>query len=110
MLEEKLIYGAQPHKLERYAEAFAQPVKEKPGKITPEQKDRLIGWGRAAGDASGTLVEYDTVLNQMLIYLHMWQISQDNPFYVRLRAVAQAAYDRRSRARQHTGQPADQSS
>ncbi|MFE4798473.1 hypothetical protein ACFRFL_26185 [Streptomyces sp. NPDC056708] len=110
MLEEKLVYGAQPHKLERYAEAFAQPGKDKPAKITPEQKDRLVGWGRAAGDASGTLVEYDTVLNQMLIYLHMWQTSQDNPFYVRLRAVAQAAYDRRSRARRSTGQPTDQPS
>ncbi|WTU46571.1 DUF4157 domain-containing protein [Streptomyces sp. NBC_00057] len=104
MLEEKLVYGAQPHKLERYADSF-----EKAGKITAAQKERLVGWGKAAGDASGTLVEYDTVLNQMLIYLHMWQISQDNPFYVRLRAVAQAAYDRRSRARQHTGQSADQS-
>lgn len=94
MLEEKLGYGAQPHKLESYAIGF-----EKAGKITPEQKKRLIGWGKAAGDASGALVEYDTVLNQMLIYLHMWQTSQDNPFYVRLRAAAQAAYDRRSRAR-----------
>ncbi|MFF2412430.1 hypothetical protein [Streptomyces sp. NPDC058092] len=110
MLEEKLVYGAQPHKLERYAEAFANLAEGKPGKITPAQKDRLVGWGKAAGDASGTLVEYDTVLNQMLIYLHMWQISQDNPFYVRLRAVAQAAYDRRSRAFQPTDQPTDQSS
>ncbi|MFI6727341.1 DUF4157 domain-containing protein [Streptomyces atratus] len=101
MLEEKLVYGAQPHKLERYADSF-----EKAGKITAAQKERLVDWGKAAGDASGTLVEYDTVLNQMLIYLHMWQISQDNPFYVRLRAVAQAAYDRRSRA----FQPTDQSS
>ncbi|MEE1805197.1 DUF4157 domain-containing protein [Streptomyces sp. BE133] len=105
MLEEKLVYGAQPHKLERYADSF-----EKAGKITAAQKERLVGWGKAAGDASGTLVEYDTVLNQMLIYLHMWQIDQHNPFYVRLRAVAQAAYDRRSRARQPTGQPVDQSS
>ncbi|MFH8493792.1 hypothetical protein [Streptomyces coeruleorubidus] len=105
MLEEKLVYGAQPHKLERYAEAF-----EKAGKITAEQKERLVGWGRAAGDASGALVEYDTVLNQMLIYLHMWRTSQDNPFYVRLREAAQGAYDRRSRARLARSRPADQSS
>ncbi|MGW1106555.1 hypothetical protein [Streptomyces sp. NPDC002540] len=105
MLKEKLVYGAQPHKLERYADSFA-----KAGKITVAQKERLVGWGRAAGDASGTLVEYDTVLNQMLIYLHMWQTSQDNPFYVRLRAAARAAYDRRSRARQPSAEPADQSS
>ncbi|MFG2536992.1 hypothetical protein ACGFU4_17245 [Streptomyces sp. NPDC048511] len=94
MLEEKLVYGAQPEKLEQYASSF-----EKARKITAAQKERLVGWGKAAGSASGTLVEYDTVLNQMLIYLHMWQTSQDNPFYVRLRAAAQAAYARRSRAR-----------
>ncbi|MEW9518127.1 hypothetical protein [Streptomyces tubercidicus] len=46
----------------------------------------------------------------MLIYLHMWQTSPDNPFYVRLRAAAQAVYNRRSRASQPTDQPADQSS
>ncbi|KIF67429.1 hypothetical protein HY68_00400, partial [Streptomyces sp. AcH 505] len=101
LLEEKLVYGAQPHKLEQYASSF-----EWAGKITAAQKERLVGWGKAAGEASGTLVEYDTVLNQMLIYLHMWQTSQDNPFYVRLREAAQAAYDRRSHARQHTDQPA----
>ncbi|MFB6988073.1 hypothetical protein ACFC0C_13720 [Streptomyces sp. NPDC056178] len=105
MLKEKLVYGAQPHKLERYADSF-----EKAGKITAAQKERLVGWGRAAGDASGALVEYDTVLNQMLIYLHMWQTSQDNPFYVRLRAAARAAYDRRSRARQPSAESTDQAS
>ncbi|MFD8384655.1 hypothetical protein ACFV2X_40055 [Streptomyces sp. NPDC059679] len=94
MLQEKLVYGAQPRTLERYAYNF-----ERSGKITTAQKERLVGWGKAAGDASGTLVEYDTVLNQMLIYLHMWQTSQNNPFYVRLRAAAQAAYERRSDAR-----------
>ncbi|MFI0730246.1 hypothetical protein ACH4S9_14590 [Streptomyces sp. NPDC021225] len=94
MLQEKLVYGAQPRTLERYAYNF-----EGSGKITTAQKERLVGWGKAAGDASGTLVEYDTVLNQMLIYLHMWQTSQNNPFYVRLRAAAQAAYERRSDAR-----------
>ncbi|MEV1082696.1 hypothetical protein AB0I98_31460 [Streptomyces sp. NPDC050211] len=94
MLQEKLVYGAQPRTLERYAHNF-----ERSGKITTAQKERLVGWGEAAGNASGTLVEYDTVLNQMLIYLHMWQISQNNPFYVRLRAAAQAAYERRSDAR-----------
>ncbi|MEU1299248.1 hypothetical protein [Streptomyces shenzhenensis] len=94
MLQEKLVYGARPYTLERYAYSF-----ERSGKITTAQKERLVGWGEAAGDASGALVEYDTVLNQMLIYVHMWQTSQNNPFYVRLRAAAQAAYERRSDAR-----------
>ncbi|MFF2324770.1 MULTISPECIES: hypothetical protein [unclassified Streptomyces] len=103
MLSEKLVYGAQPHKLESYANNFARQ-----GKITDEQRERLVRWGKAAGDASGTLVEYDTVLNQMLIYLHMWETSQDNPFYVKLRAAAETAYNRRSHARRRTDQPTDQ--
>ncbi|MFC9120815.1 hypothetical protein ACFTXO_13590 [Streptomyces sp. NPDC057067] len=103
MLKEKLVYGAQPLKLELYASSF-----EKAGKITAAQKERLVGWGTAAGNASGTLVEYDTVLNQMLIYLHMWRTDQDNPFYVLLRKAAQAAFDRRSRARQPAGGSEDQ--
>ncbi|NJQ13587.1 hypothetical protein HCN52_01150 [Streptomyces bohaiensis] len=98
MLSEKLVYGAQPQKLEQYASGFARA-----GKITEEQRARLVAYGQAAGDASGALVEYDTVLNQMLVYLHRWGISQDNPFYVRLRAAAQAASDRRNQARSRRG-------
>lgn len=106
MLKEKLVYGGQPQKLEMYASSFAAAKK-----ISAEQKERLVGWGKAAGDASGTLVEYDTVLNQMLIYLHMWQTSQDNPFYVLLRAAARTAYDRRSSARRPASDgPAEPSS
>ncbi|MFF8590575.1 hypothetical protein ACF061_03880 [Streptomyces sp. NPDC015220] len=94
LLAEKLVYGAQPKKLEKYALGFAAA-----GKITEEQKVRLLAWDAAAGNASGTLVEYDTVLNQMLIYMHMWGIPQNEPFYVQLRAAAAAAFDRRSQAR-----------
>lgn len=94
MLDEKLIYGSEKGKLEEYAKSFATA-----GKITAPEKDQLIAWGEAAEGASGALVEYDTVLNQMLIYMHMWKISPDNPFYVRLRTAAQAAYERREAAR-----------
>ncbi|WP_406323961.1 hypothetical protein [Streptomyces niveus] len=104
VLREKLGYGAQPQTLERYAHSF-----ERAGKITSAQRDRLVSWGTAAGDASGTLVEYDTVLNQMLVYLHLWNISRDDPFYVQLRAAAQAAYARRAHARglRQSSEPAD---
>lgn len=68
MLEEKLVYGGAGGKLKKYADSFAAA-----GKITPEQQAQLIAWDAAAGPASGTLVEYDTVINQMLVYLHLWE-------------------------------------
>ncbi|RPK90717.1 MULTISPECIES: hypothetical protein [Streptomyces] len=101
MLVEKLGYGGQSGKLKNYADSFASA-----GKITPEQQARLIAWDVAAGTASGTLIEYDTVINQMLVYLHQWEIRRDHPFYVRLLAAARAAFDRRSQAREAAAQAA----
>ncbi len=48
---------------------------------------------------SQVLWEYDTVINQCLIYMHMWKIPIDNALYVRLRTVGQELYDARSAAR-----------
>ncbi|MFD5347242.1 hypothetical protein ACFWJY_26625 [Streptomyces anulatus] len=101
MLEEKLGYGGESGKLKKYADSFAAA-----GKITPEQQAQLTAWDAAAGQASGTLVEYDTVINQMLVYLHLWETDQNHPFYVELRAAAQVAFDRRSQARAATAQAA----
>lgn len=101
MLEEKLVYGGAGGKLKKYADSFAAA-----GKITPEQQAQLIAWDAAAGPASGTLVEYDTVINQMLVYLHLWETDPNHPFYVELRAAAQVAFDRRSQARAATAQAA----
>ncbi|MGV9316080.1 hypothetical protein ACWDR0_28415 [Streptomyces sp. NPDC003691] len=95
MLQEKLVYGSQPYKLARYATNFGAT-----GKITSEEKARLLRWDEAAGDASGTLVEYDTVLNQMLVYLHMWGTAPENTFYTKLREAAETAYQRRENSRQ----------
>ncbi|MEW1547969.1 hypothetical protein [Streptomyces tsukubensis] len=94
MLQEKLVYGSQPYKLARYATNFGAT-----GKISPDEKARLLRWDEAAGDASGTLVEYDTVLNQMLVYLHMWGTAPENTFYTRLREAAETAYERRESSR-----------
>ena len=55
------------------------------------------------------MVEYDTVLNQMLVYLELWGISSDNAFYVRLRRAAQAALDYRNAARAAAANQADPS-
>lgn len=94
LLQEKLDYGTEGGKLARYATAFRTA-----GKITEEEKTRLIGWDAAAGANSGTLVEYDTVLNQMLVWLHMWRIPQQNAFYAGLREAATEAATRRAEAR-----------
>lgn len=46
------------------------------------------------------------MINQMLVYLHLWETDQNHPFYVELRAAAQVAFDRRSQARAATAQAA----
>ncbi|MEV0575537.1 hypothetical protein [Streptomyces sp. NPDC050392] len=94
LLDEKLDYGAMPGKLESYALSLGRAKR-----ITSDQQALLISYGEAAGDASGTLVEYDTVVNQMLVYLHMWGISQEHPFHVRLLAASGQARGRRDSSR-----------
>ncbi|MEU3598523.1 hypothetical protein ABZ714_07285 [Streptomyces sp. NPDC006798] len=112
LLEEKLVYGRQKGKLEQYANTFwdaklkweeeaarpgaAVPAEPPARQLTAHEKARLLAWDKAAGDASGTLVEYDTVLNQMLVYMHQWGIPADNPFYALLREEAETAYTRRN--------------
>jgi hypothetical protein len=53
----------------------------------------------AAPRQSSVFIEYETVMNQMLIYMHQWGIPAHNPFYTKLRQVAQDAYDARDDAR-----------
>ncbi|MGW0366382.1 eCIS core domain-containing protein [Streptomyces sp. NPDC002990] len=95
LLEEKVLYGSSRNKVLQYADAY-----RKAGKLSDEDHARLKAWDEAAGDASGTLVEYDTVLNQMLVYLHMWQTPTDSAFYTELRAAAATATADRRTARE----------
>jgi hypothetical protein len=53
----------------------------------------------AAPGQSSVFIEYETVMNQMLIYMYQWGIPNNNPFYTKLRQVAQDAYDARDAAR-----------
>lgn len=45
--------------------------------------------------SGGIFMEYDAVINQMLLWCHDWEIPQDNPLYAALAEAAQAEVDRR---------------
>ncbi|QMU66979.1 DUF4157 domain-containing protein [Streptacidiphilus sp. P02-A3a] len=97
LLDEKLSYGAAPGKVAQYARSLSAPPNPR---VDEAEKARMLAWDAAVGDDSGLLVEYDTVMNQMLVYLHLWKTPADNPFYVKLRAVAAQLYRDRQEARQ----------
>jgi len=61
--------------------------------------DQLLAVSKAVPVGNSTLIEYDTVMNQMLIYMHMWHIPQNNQFYTELRRVAEEAAQARANAR-----------
>ena len=44
---------------------------------------------------NNTVIEFDTVINQMMMYMHEWQVPATNPFYARLKVIAQEAYTHR---------------
>lgn len=48
---------------------------------------------------NNTVIEFDTVINQMMIYVLLRAIPENNAFYRRLRVVAQEAHDYREAAR-----------
>lgn len=43
-----------------------------------------------------SVIEYDSVLNQILIYLHMWNVNRNNALYKRVRHYAYEAHKRRT--------------
>lgn len=43
--------------------------------------------------------EYDTVINQIMLYMHMWGIPIDNGFYKKASELSESAYVRREKAR-----------
>lgn len=48
---------------------------------------------------NNTVIEFETVINQMLLYVYLWETDTKNPFYIRLAELAQEAYDYRASAR-----------
>ncbi|MFC1960166.1 hypothetical protein ACFLYO_05610 [Chloroflexota bacterium] len=43
-----------------------------------------------------TIIEYDTVINQMTLWMHLWSVSLDNPTYAYLLELAKDAYMERA--------------
>jgi Domain of unknown function (DUF4157) len=106
LLEGKLAYAGES-KLGLYAARFSDAAIQKLNK-NPNDPEGLSYQGaaqtmRAVSTAVPTgnsvLIEYDTVMNQMLVYMHMWKIPVNNPFYVKLQQVADEAYQQRLAAR-----------
>ncbi|MEU9608223.1 DUF4157 domain-containing protein [Streptomyces sp. NPDC048057] len=94
MIDFKLRY-AKGDKLGTYASNFRSA-----GKIDQRTADWARRLAAAIGDGSSTLVEYDTVLTQLLTYLHMWKVPASNAFHARVLALAeQAQRDRRDASR-----------
>ncbi|HKR51716.1 MAG TPA: hypothetical protein VJT72_19460 [Pseudonocardiaceae bacterium] len=97
LIESKLTYGSSPTRVQSYIASFTAA-----GKIDKDTVDRINRWVSSAGDRTGLMVEYDTVLNQMLVYMEVWGIDRSNAFYVRLREAAQVALSYRNAARAAT--------
>jgi hypothetical protein len=94
LLKEKVDYGSQTEKVLNYARNLHGN-----GRLTDAEFEKLKRWDALAAGGSGTLVEYDTVLNQMLVYLHQWKTPEDSVFYRQLRAAAAEATAQRQTAR-----------
>lgn len=63
------------------------------GQLTQTEYDRIITL--ADQGANNTLIEFDTVINQMMFLMTARKVPEKNTFYAKLREVARQAYDRR---------------
>ncbi|WP_345144606.1 hypothetical protein [Dactylosporangium darangshiense] len=93
MLRSRLDYGSRPLQVDRYAANLLAAKR-----IDQATRNQMRVWDQAAGENSGVLVEYDTVLHQILVYLHVWRIPQKNPFYQSAIDAAQDAFHARETA------------
>jgi hypothetical protein len=92
LIKDKLDYAIQD-KLGLYVARFHEAKK-----IDRPTADKLMAVRNAIPE-NNTLIEYDSVVNQCLIYMQQWNIPQTDPFYVKLIQVAQDAYNERDDAR-----------
>ncbi|GGK10096.1 hypothetical protein GCM10010123_45040 [Pilimelia anulata] len=93
-LRGKMAYGESAGRLTYYADGF-----HRAGRIDRATHDRIRHWETLAGGSGGLLVEYDTVINQMLVWLHRWGIPPAHPLYARLLQEGQRELTARTAAR-----------
>ncbi|MFR9728798.1 hypothetical protein ACL03H_06160 [Saccharopolyspora sp. MS10] len=87
----KLSYGGSGGKVETYAQNYLRA-----GKIDQPTYDALLRYENLAAPRSGVLVEFDTVLNQLLVWFHLWGIDQRSELYgFTLRAAERQRRERR---------------
>ncbi|MFG3360085.1 eCIS core domain-containing protein [Streptomyces griseofuscus] len=92
----KLRYATDPSKgVGRYAANFKS-------KLDAATHQRLLEIEALSAPNSSTLVEYDTVVTQLLVYLHRWGVPQTDPLYTALTQLAtELRNDRRAAAAGH---------
>jgi hypothetical protein len=44
---------------------------------------------------NNTIIEFDTVINQMMYLMTAWKVDPENEFYKKLREIAEEAYNYR---------------
>ncbi|MEU3536299.1 MULTISPECIES: DUF4157 domain-containing protein [Streptomyces] len=96
LFEDKLKYATHPAKgVGRYAAFFKD-------KLDPATHQRLLDIEDLTSPNSSTLVEYDTVVTQLLVYLHRWGVPQADPLYTAVTQLAtELRDDRRAAAAGH---------
>ncbi len=108
-ISEKLAYGAGRTLLGFYAVETNGIKDEDPReKLQDDKKDLFMDIENRCIERAGGLegfkvygsvfMEYDTTINQMLLWCHDWNIPQDNPLYTALAEAAQIEVRRRNRA------------
>ncbi|MFD3802128.1 DUF4157 domain-containing protein [Streptomyces sp. NPDC058611] len=102
LIENKLEYMTKNGQMGKYVAGFK-------AKLNAEDETRtqmLEALAREESEASASLVEYDTVLTQLLVYLHSWRVPVDHPFYREVRRLAQAQREGRLAAPAPAAAPA----
>ncbi|HET8524780.1 MAG TPA: hypothetical protein VFL82_16235 [Thermomicrobiales bacterium] len=89
LVRSKINYG-KGNKLTQYAINYFSTRK-----INAGQRDFI---NDLATKANNAVIEYDTVVNQMLVYMARWQVPLNNALYTKIRDVVQEAFDYRRNA------------
>ncbi|WP_411111459.1 hypothetical protein [Streptomyces sp. c-19] len=94
LIDNKIDYLTKPGQLGKYVGGFKTQLLAE----NPEKAQALTELAKEEMHTSASLVEYDTVLTQLLVYLHAWQVPHAHPFHQRVRVLAEAQRNDRAEA------------